>query len=112
MKQHIKNWHTLEKSEQRELKLLRKLEKYKKFAENYKKLREQVRSCDRLDLQNKMLSDEVRKLKQTLETHQEVPQPVTQSDDALRRPVPPFTQFLREQYESFRSKGVFHTLIC
>lgn len=42
VKQHIKNWHTLEKSEQREIKLLRKLDKYKKFAENYKKLREQV----------------------------------------------------------------------
>ena len=53
-----------------------------------------------------MLSDELRKLKQTLETHQEVSQPVAQPDDALRRPVPPFTQFLREQYESFRSKGV------
>ncbi|CBK21060.2 uncharacterized protein [Blastocystis hominis] len=96
VKQHIKNWHTLEKSEQRELKLLRKLEKYKKFAENYKKLREQ----------NKMLSDELRKLKQTLEAHQEVSLPVSQPDDSLRRPVPPFTQFLREQYESFRSKGV------
>ena len=42
MRQHVKNWHTLEKSEQREQKLLKKVEKWKKFAETYKKLRDHV----------------------------------------------------------------------
>ena len=42
VRQHIKNWHTLEKSEQREQRLIKKLEKYKHYAENYKKLLDQV----------------------------------------------------------------------
>ena len=42
VRQHVKNWHTLEKSEQREQKLLKKVEKWKKFAETYKKLRDHV----------------------------------------------------------------------
>ena len=48
----------------------------------------------------------MRKLKRALEAHQESSLPVTPQDDSPRRPVPPFTQFLREQYEAFRSKDV------
>lgn len=42
VRQHIKNWHTLEKSELREMKLLKKVEKWKKFAENFKRIRDRV----------------------------------------------------------------------
>lgn len=42
VRQHVKNWHTLEKSEQRELKLLKKVEKWRKLEDVNKKLKDYV----------------------------------------------------------------------
>ena len=40
VRQHLKNWHTLEKCEQREMKLLKKVEKYRHYAEQLKTLKD------------------------------------------------------------------------
>ena len=42
VRQHIKNWHSIEKYEQREIKLLKKLEKYTLLLHSYKKLKNDV----------------------------------------------------------------------
>ena len=42
VRQHIKNWHSIEKYEQREIKLLKKLEKYTILLHSYKKLKNDV----------------------------------------------------------------------
>ncbi|OAO17458.1 zinc finger protein [Blastocystis sp. ATCC 50177/Nand II] len=96
VRQHIKNWHTLEKSEQREQRLMKKLEKYKHYAENYKKL---------LD-QNKSLMEENKKLRLSLAaSNPNQPSVSPDKKTSSKRPVPAYTQFLREQYKQIKEQN-------
>lgn len=90
----MKNWHTLEKSEQRELKLLRKLEKIARYEEELKKLKDQ----------NKKLVEENSRLRSLAESGQMELLMPSSVQPHLRKPIPPFTQFLREQYTILRSE--------
>ena len=94
VRQHVKNWHTLEKCEQRELKLLKKLEKYRRFADQYKKLKDQ----------NKTLLEENRRLKSFVEGTEMPSMVTTVPTDIPKKPIPAFTQFLREQYALMKNE--------
>lgn len=90
VRQHLKNWHTLEKCEQREMKLLKKVEKYRHYAEQLKTLKDQNKS---LLEENKRLKAMVERLNASASTEK----------GASKKPIPPFTQFLREQYALMRN---------
>lgn len=90
VRQHLKNWHTLEKCEQREMKLLKKVEKYRHYAEQLKTLKEQ----------NKALAEENKRLKAIVERTNTS---TSSEKGTSKKPIPPFTQFLREQYALMRS---------
>lgn len=107
VRQHIKNWHTLEKSEQREQRLMKKLEKYKHYAENYKKLLDQVALCVACELQNKSLMEENKKLRLSLAaSNPNQPSVSPDKKTSSKRPVPAYTQFLREQYKQIKEQNV------
>ncbi|KAK8826220.1 hypothetical protein WA538_001364 [Blastocystis sp. DL] len=90
VRQHLKNWHTLEKCEQREMKLLKKVEKYRHYAEQLKTLKDQ----------NKSLMEENKRLKTLIER---LNTSISPEKGTSKKPIPPFTQFLREQYALMRN---------
>ena len=90
VRQHLKNWHTLEKCEQREMKLLKKVEKYRHYAEQLKALKDQ----------NKSLMEENKRLKAIIERSNTS---ISPEKGTSKKPIPPFTQFLREQYALMRN---------
>lgn len=90
VRQHLKNWHTLEKCEQREMKLLKKVEKYRHYAEQLKTLKDQ----------NKSLMEENKRLKTLIER---LNTSISPEKGTSKKPIPPFTQFLCEQYALMRN---------
>ena len=101
VRQHVKNWHTLEKSERREMKLLHKLEKTKSLEEQIKKLK----------MHNKLLTEENNRLRLACDRGEGCGE-MGELKSCPKRPIPPFTQYLQEQYALLRDEKGKKTPFC
>lgn len=86
---------------------MKKLEKYKHYAENYKKLLDQVTVYGICKLQNKQLTEENKKLRLSLAVNNPNQPRISPDKKSIsKRPVPAYTQFLREQYKQIKEQNV------
>ncbi|KAK8814120.1 hypothetical protein WA158_007982 [Blastocystis sp. Blastoise] len=118
VRQHIRNWHTIEKYEQREIKLLKKLEKFNVMAQNLKKTKA---LCKHLTEENRLLRQhqDITHFNSDLTYYPSI-QTMNSQDissmfhfkkdksrgsTSLKKPVPPYTRYATEHFKQLKQNN-------